>query len=442
MLKFFLLATGDGRADTVALEKDFDSAAEEYLPHGYREVINEIGGMPLFEATERTIMFFGIGKPWNVACLNAFQDAVLNHVSTGSGSAPSFIEWWETSGKRKTVAMPANLDAIRILTIHKSKGLEFKAVIVPFISWNLDHIAGKAPVIWVKPQTMPFGKIGIAPVKYSKALEETIFAGDYISEKYSAYLDNLNLLYVAFTRAREALCGFSEKTPRTDASVSSLLLKAVTCEDTPAGAGELDLSRLYNPEAGILEYGTIARQPEAPTKEANTIPATYSVTANTFAMKLRFEGEDYFSEKASARSEKINYGKIMHEVFAGIDTASDVDAVLKKLSLEGKVPESQTGAMAEKINALISSPETGEWFQPSATVLREAGILVPSGTVRRPDRVIIKDGKATVIDFKFGMPNSSHSRQLARYRELVSEMGYTDVQAKIWYVDRNTVTTL
>ena len=170
--------------------------------------------LPLFEATENIISFFGLGNhSWNVAYLNAFQDLVMNFSSGKSADIESFIGWWETTGMKKSIALPANQDAARILTIHKAKGLEFKVVILPFLSWSLDHGFSKQPVLWVKPGSPPFNELGLVPVRYRKALADTIFADDYINEKYSAYIDNINLLYVAMTRARDAIYGFVPESP-------------------------------------------------------------------------------------------------------------------------------------------------------------------------------------------------------------------------------------
>jgi ATP-dependent exoDNAse (exonuclease V) beta subunit len=443
MLRLFLLATGDDRAETVSLESgDFDNVAKEYFPDGYKEALDKAGNLPLFEATEKIIMFFGLGdKSWNVAYINAFQDLVLNYSSTKNASLSSFIEWWETTGNTKSVVLPGNQDAVRILTIHKSKGLEFKVVIVPFVSWNLDHFANRAPILWVKPSEKPFDKLGIVPVKYAKNLKDTIFANDYLYEKYSVYIDNINLLYVAFTRAKEALCGFSEK-PKSEASISAALLNALTYQNFDNEANELNLCDYYNPDTGIFEFGVIKEQAETFEEAEKITVSEYHVTNNTLSLRLKFSGENYFSESTSSRSEKINYGKIMHEVFAGISTSSDVAISLKRLSLEGKIPENEIDILTQKINNLISAHEISEWFHPDNIVLRETGIILPSGLTRRPDRVVIRNGKATIIDFKFGKQNQEYNKQLSQYKEALAGMGYDDIAANIWYVDENIVVAI
>ncbi|MBK9389213.1 MAG: UvrD-helicase domain-containing protein [Bacteroidetes bacterium] len=243
MLRFFLLAGDDGRADSVSLvSSEIIEESAKYFPEGYKDFLVNLAHLPLFEATESIIRFFSLGNiKWNIAYLNTFQDHVLNYSGSRTNDIASFLEWWETSGKRKSVVLPDNQDAVRILTIHKSKGLEFRIVILPFISWNLDHLPTKPPVLWVKPSVEPFNKLGIVPVKYSKELLNTIFADDYTDERYSVFIDNINLLYVAFTRAKEALIGFSVDNPRNENTVASVLKNALSKKPSEEPAVKLFL---------------------------------------------------------------------------------------------------------------------------------------------------------------------------------------------------------
>ena len=193
MLRFFLMATGHEEAEKVSLQKEkLIEKSRDYFPDGYEDFLERIRQMPLFEASESIIGFFNLGAyAWNVPFLNTFQDYIINFTGSKNADIRSFLEWWEESGKKKSVVLPGNQDAMRILTIHKSKGLEFKVVILPFLSWSLDHLPSKQPVLWVKPDKPPFNDLGILPVKYGKELANTVFADYYKEEKYSVYLDNV-----------------------------------------------------------------------------------------------------------------------------------------------------------------------------------------------------------------------------------------------------------
>jgi ATP-dependent helicase/nuclease subunit A len=441
MLRFFLLSVGNDRADTVSLVSDeLEEESGKYFPAGYKEVLENVRHLTLFEAAEGIIMFFGLGRySWNVPYLNTFQDHVLNYSGSRNNGIPSFLEWWETTGKLKSVVLPDSQDAVRILTIHKSKGLEFKVVLLPFISWNLDHISSKQPVLWVKPSTQPFNELGIVPVRYSKELLETIFAEDYIEERYSVYIDNINLLYVAMTRAREAICGFSVINPRLENTVASVLKNAISHLRSEDERTDINLSDYFNSETGIFEIGSIKENKKEIIRAKGRDCSEYHVSLETNSLRLKLHGENYFSKEAAGIIEKINYGKLMHEVFEGISTLSDVHHAVRNLVIEGKIPEEEVESIEIRINSLLASPVISEWFSADNKVLKETGILLPSGTVRRPDRVIFRDGKTIIVDFKFGEQNPHYLKQINQYRSLLSDMGYKEIEAYIWYVDNNLI---
>jgi ATP-dependent helicase/nuclease subunit A len=160
------------------------------------------------------------------------------------------------------------------------------------------------------------------------------------------------------------------------------------------------------------------------------------------SLRLKLHGENYFSMENRELQKKINYGKLMHEVFEGINTPEDISQAVRRLVLEGKLPEEESIEIENKVKILITSPQVADWFSPGNEVLREAGILLPSGNIRRPDRVIFKDGRTIIVDFKFGEENSHYAEQVDRYRRLLVDMGYKNIDACIWYVDKNLIVSV
>src|ERR1035437_813700 len=441
MLRFFLMATGVGEAENISLQSDkLIEGSRAYFPHGYDDFLDLIRQMPLFEATESIIKFFRLGDySWNVPFLNTFQDYIISFAGSKNADIQTFLDWWEESGKDRSVVLPGHQDAIRILTIHKSKGLELKVVILPFLSWNLDHMATKQPVLWVKPDSPPFNDLGIVPVKYSKDLTNTIFADYYREEKYSVFLDNINLLYVALTRAKDVLYGFSVDNPRLENTIAGVLKNAMTMIPEVQKGTEFNLKSHYNDENLVFEYGEIPENITGSTDKKNLISSRYSVSQTMESLKLKLHGENYFSSESQIIRKKINYGKLMHEVFEGINTPADISTAVRKLVLEGKLADEESADIEKRVNDMIRIPQVANWFMPDNKVLKEAGILLPIGVTRRPDRVIFKNGKTTIIDFKFGEENSHYAKQVDQYRTLLFDMGYKDIEAFIWYVDKNKI---
>jgi ATP-dependent helicase/nuclease subunit A len=441
MLRFFLLSEGMPEAETVSLASErIIETSRSFFPDGYEDFLDRLKQLPLFETIESIIGFFGLGKsPSNVAYLNTFQDYVVSFTGSKNGDLQSFLDWWETSGSGKSVVLPGNQNAIRILTIHKSKGLEFKVVILPFLSWNLDHIPSKQPYLWVKPKVPPFNEVGIIPVKYSSELLKTWFAESYVEEKHSVYVDNINLLYVALTRAREVIYGFSVDNPKSENSIAAILKNAMISGISDSGSSDFEISRFYDNEKHLFEFGEINEKQKEKQKESDFLSEKYIVSQTMDSLKLKLHGENYFSKGEKEIWERINYGKLMHEIFESIKTPADISSSVRRLVLEGKLAAVESEVLEKRIESLIRSPLVEEWFMPGNVILTEAGILLPSGNTKRPDRVIFKDGKTIIIDFKFGDESSHYLTQVNQYRQLMAEMGYSSIEAFIWYVDKNII---
>ncbi len=441
MLRFFLLSEGNPEAETVSLASDkITETSGKFFPEGYESFLDRLKQLPLFEATESIIGFFGLGKyPSNVAYLNTFQDYVVSFTGSKSGDLQAFLDWWETTGSGKSVVLPGNQNAMRILTIHKSKGLEFKVVIIPFLAWNLDHMSSKQPFLWVKPGTEPFNDIGIVPVKYSSELSKTWFAESYMEEKHSAFVDNINLLYVALTRAKEVIYGFSVDNPKSENSIAALLKNAMMSVVPDAAPAGFEIDRFYDDAKRVFEFGEIPEKKKEQQSDTDFHPVEYVVSQAMDSLKLKLHGENYFSSGAKDVRERINYGKIMHEIFEGIKTPSDIRSSVRRLVLEGKLTDKESEDLEQRVEYLINSPQVAEWFTPDNEILTEAGILLPSGNTKRPDRVIFRDGKTVIIDFKFGEESDHYINQVNQYRQLMVEMGYSNIEAFIWYVDKNII---
>jgi hypothetical protein len=243
------------------------------------------------------------------------------------------------------------------------------------------------------------------------------------------------------TRAIDAIWGFAPATPGINNGIASTVKDAVTSEEKPAGDSGIILAGCYNKEIKVFELGTIPGETIQSLKEKEIPSLSYLVSRKPESLKLKLHGENYFLEDREAIRKKINYGKLMHEVFEAINTRVDIPAAVKRLVLEGKIEESESAALTDRLDSLVSKKPVSDWFRPGNNVLKESEILLPSGTTRRPDRVIINDGKAVIIDFKFGEENVNYTDQVKQYRNLLSEIGYNEIEAYLWYVDKNKIIT-
>jgi ATP-dependent exoDNAse (exonuclease V) beta subunit len=196
----------------------------------------------LYETAEGIFRLFETDIPGNeIVFFQAFLDMVADYSMNETADAGRFLNWWKENGYRKKIITPDTQNAIRIMTIHKSKGLGFKVVIMPFADWKIDQ---KNTFLWCHPTQKFFDRMTLVPVRYSKILKNTYFAGEYFHEKLHAYMDNLNTLYVAFTRAKEELIAIAPK-PKTEAvSIASLLYEGIETD-----------GKFFDKETGIFETG-------------------------------------------------------------------------------------------------------------------------------------------------------------------------------------------
>lgn len=420
---------------------DLDSESERLFPQGYEAFINRLRNMPLFEAVENIILFFELGKnPANTAYLNSFQDHLLDFSGTTSSDATAFMEWWNTTGIEKSIVLSDRQDALRVMTIHKSKGLEFKAVILPFVSWNLGH-GNKSPVMWINPLNPPFSNVQMVPVKYKSAMQYSDFADDYYRESYYALVDNLNLLYVAFTRSIDSLFVFSPADSKAG-SISSSLFEALNKQsDSEKDKPGLNLAAYFDTVKKVFSLGEIPEISHltARNEEFHTSAGGYYVNHGINRLHFKLKGENLFTRLDGDTGKKLNYGRLMHEIFESVHILDDIHPAIEKMVVDGRIPENERKEIENRISAAIQRKEVVEWFRPGLNVMNEAEILTTDGTIRRPDRVIIDKEKVIIVDFKFGSEKKEYLNQVNNYRKLLMGMGYSDAEAWIWYVDNDMV---
>ena len=423
---------GQGRSVAETL-----SDSEKAFLDGLRRISPE-------EAFEQILLEYHPDRqPGSTAYLQAFHDQLLSFGSNRISDIPLFLRWWDEKGSAESINLPAGQDAITILTIHKSKGLEFPAVIMPYATW--DMTPNPRTLLWTQCAQEPFGALGAMPVKYKKTMAESAFAPDYFRELVYTEVDNLNMLYVALTRAGEELYLMMPRPKKTEGTkVSDLLLRSLRTDGPLVWAGDLEGEMTEEGNDLICEWGDPVRR-EKPEAVAGTGSAdTYPTFRFTGKLRLKREAERYKDEETGEwRLSPRQYGRLMHRVFESVSTVEEIDGVLNRFELEGTVSADDRQKLSTVIEKAFEHPQVRAWFDGSWTEVRnENDIIVPAHTasLRRPDRVMMRDGKVVVIDYKFGQKeNKYYGRQVAGYMNLIEEMGYSDIEGYIWYVEMGLV---
>ncbi len=375
-----------------------------------------------------------------LAYLQAFIDQVAAFMKNRTADIAAFLSWWDEQGQKKTIAVSEELDAIRIQTIHKAKGLEYNYVFIPFCDWKTDVAAQHAPILWCQPKLAPFDQLELVPVKFEKRMGESIFFQEYFQEKISHYIDNLNMLYVAFTRARTALFTWSVTTGKFG-NMADVLHHAMELADhLPLNAADslfCKLSDYYDSDTSSFSFGEISSSSKKEkVKENGLVLSEFRFADFHDYLNLRKRNEHFFVADELA-STKINKGRIFHEMLARISTTTDVDLAVSELVFKGVVQAAEGELMKQQLHELVTDPEVKSWFDGSYRVLNERSIL--TGTeLKRPDRIMINDEEVIVVDYKSGEKElDKYHCQVRTYVNELKRCGYPNVSGYIWYTQTN-----
>jgi ATP-dependent helicase/nuclease subunit A len=399
--------------------------------------LTHISQLPLYESVEAFFAMSSEAMNENEnAFVQAFLDVVLKFSADASSDLNSFLEWWDEESRSLTLFSPEGQDAIRLITIHKSKGLEFDVVLMPFVDWEVDHSSGHAEFVWCEPDREPFNELAIVPVKYKKDMANTIFREDYLREKLLSYIDNLNLLYVAFTRPKQQLICYAPKGKDNITRISDLIYRAVSEPMALSDSikSDIDLKNYYfeNENESVFEYG-IPSKIESDNKP-NSIDTCKMEEWRSIPfegrLKLRLNSIGYFNDDGSRAR-----GMLMHEIVSSIKTVSDLSGALQRRVMEGELTETEQKEVFEEITEMLSLPEVSDWYSGKYIVLNEMQTLDPEWGFSRPDRIMMDGNKAIVVDYKFGEAEDlKYRRQVQHYVKLLQKMEFSDVKGYIYYV--------
>ena len=437
-----LLATAEG----------IDSA----LPCALIDKRDDLLTMPIFELAEQIYTLFNIGNiKGEDAYLYAFYDALTDFIANNTADIDSFVEEWNDSIAEKTIQASA-IDGIRIITIHQSKGLEFEHVVIPFCDWTLE----KGNTIWCTPQVEPYNELPLIPVDFSASqMKGTIYEFDYNEEHLQNCVDNLNLLYVAFTRAASSLFVIAQR--GTPSSRSYIVEQAIT--DIKLEGSSLDGDPSDKKAELLFSYGELEIVETKAKKKSDNIftpeVENMNVDMATFSNKVEFKqsnkSRDFVADDDENTDDDdrkqlsyIKTGKILHYLFSTINTTDDIDTSLVQLEMDGLIEESGTNIkrLRDMLHKRFSNRQVADWFSSRWTLFNECTILdydAATDTVRehRPDRVMKdeKTGEVVIVDFKFGSPRPEYVEQVNRYKALTQNMGYPNVKGYLWFVYSNRI---
>ena len=423
------------------IDELLSSPVKDYLPENFVNNIHQLRLMPLYELLEELFRLYEINRiKEQDAYLFAFFDAVTEYLQNNSSDLDTFLRYWNEKLCKKTIPS-GEIEGIQIFSIHKSKGLEFHTVLLPFCDWKLENETNNQ-LIWCIPEESPFDGLDIVPVNYSSQMAESIYRKDYLQERLQLWVDNLNLLYVAFTRAGKNLIAWSKEGQK--GTISELLANAlpiVAHQENIEWTGDC-----Y--EQGALCPSETNRH-ESSSNKLTQKPAKLSIWMKSMHHEIEFRQSNQSADFIQGISEEesddrfINRGRLLHTLFSAIETEADIEPAIERLKFKGVIDSQKT---EEEIRTLtrkaFSLPEIRNWYSGEWELFNECDIIYKEHEalqIRRPDRVMMRDNHVVVVDFKFGHPNNKYKKQVQGYMALLTQMGYENITGYLWYVDKDQV---
>ncbi len=383
--------------------------------------IKSLRGLPLYDLCEEIIRIFGLNAGKYDIYLQFFLDFV-NKVSSRQGThLADLLEAWDEKKGKLSVVVPEGIDAIRIMTIHKAKGLEFPVVIWPMATERLKTTFDQ---LWVDLAGDVVPGLPVALLQTGIAMEEVGYTEQYQKERNSSLLDMINLVYVAFTRPAERLYILTREPGKGDSNnLPNLLTQYIESKSDEwaqtgnifsKGTDEPVTKTQYSlPEAGMLS-GMISSPWQGRIKIARRAPVYWSTDQS---------------------KNKQAWGTLIHDTLASIKTREDVLAEVSAQAAVNFLSEEETQLLQERVTSTVDHESLKEYFNENVQLKPEAGILTPEGDVFRPDRVIFREKETVIMEFKTGLPKPEHEKQLNNYGLILQQMGYPSIRKLLVYLD-------
>ena len=431
---------------------------DQLLPETFLSQREQLITMPLYELAERLHAIFELEKlNEQSAYVFAFYDQLANYVSDNTADIDSFLSAWEESICGKTIQSKES-NGVRILSIHKSKGLEYDYVICPFCDWQLEKTSGN--ILWCQPEEQPFSDLPIAPIDYSqKQMMGTIYERDYLHEHLQNTVDNLNLLYVAFTRAKKGLYVFGKRgaknsrsglieqcLPLVENDMPEAILSGLEDEKEALQFSLAGDSRDFSKSRDSSKTSLSSENPFLQPAKPVDVDFHYMESQVDFRQSNRSQA--FIEADESDEIERLNYiqtGSVLHQIFSTIRTTDDIEDALKQLQFEGVLYDDQITPerITKMLRKRLQDQLVADWFSPHWTLFNECTILsTEDGEVkeRRPDRVMTDGKKWVVVDFKFGSQKPEYLDQVREYMQLIRIMQpEAEVNGYLWFVYSNKI---
>jgi len=405
------------------LETEFEEQISAMLNKEFRAY--NFLSFQLVDLLHELMVFFGLSD--NDPFLQFFLDEAMVFASRNRSNIREFLEWWDEVKNNRSIIYPETLDAVKIMTLHKSKGLQFPVVIMADADWPQKNTKKNFWVDIDKPWLEGF-KVGILPVV--KEVAQTEYAPLYEEEEASSFLDMLNLLYVGTTRAEDVLYILSTQIKRVPEKNNSVTVMLINFLGAKGLWNDYDIYTFG--DAGTIK---VKPKPGASEKEPYLGERGSHISKRGMQVTIKRNSKLLWNQ---ARVEKIDYGNLVHELLKQIVYTADIEKVLSKMLSEGVFDATLKTQLQKEITDLLALSVIGRYFEPPYRVMNERP-LMDSGSANIPDRVVTYANNCVIIDYKTGAKRNEDIAQMREYMAELKKFGFNEVKGCLLYTGDKSV---
>lgn len=389
--------------------------------------------LSLYEAVEYCVRAFQLTDESD-AYIQFFLDFVLEYTQKKQLGFAGFLEHWEKKKNHLSIMASGSENAVQIMTIHKSKGLEFPVVIFPFA--NTDIYKELEPKLWFPINKDDFNGFEEAYLNLNSTVKEYGKLGETLFEERQSQLelDNFNILYVACTRPVQQLHIITKKDVDRNGNERLQTFSGLFIN-------YLKAKELWNNELTIYKFGDSAEN----LAKANTSDDIHTITQKKFISTAKEDHNLHLMTKHgllwdTSQEAAIEKGNLIHDVLAQIKYPSDIEFVLDEYISKGIIDDQQREKLEESINQVVNHPEIISYFHQDNTVYNEKDIISKAGKILRPDRIVVNTNNETaIIDYKTGMHNPVYVEQIYEYADTLADMGFTVSKKILLYINEEII---
>lgn len=415
-------------------EQFFEQPLETVLQNKLLDRLQHIKRMTIFDAVVEIINTLGLNNNRDeIPFISRFLNYITQYTENYSADQSEFLQHWESEKPDVKIPSPNTDNAIKIMTIHKSKGLEFKHVIIPFVDWKI--INSHDNLLWVETSTenhqFPI------PLPFTKESEFSTYRHEIYDHYFNNIIDSLNIIYVAFTRPKTSLTIITQQKPEIN-TAGQWLITALEQTDINKD-NKIDTET----NSSITEYSFGDKEK---LYETDSPPQNTEIIFDSLKIKpigktevsIKIEPTNNQNESELSQTE---YGTVMHRIMEQITTTDTLDLAVKRVAAKGLLTHEKISEITNILKRAISNPKVQDWFAKTSKIYNEQVIIAANGKTLRPDRIVeTKGGKRILIDYKFtSSQDEEHITQVANYAKILGKTDKKIDSAYLWYLLQNNI---